>query len=1330
MRLISKFNFLFVFAFVMTIMCPHAFAESLSYSGRLVNANGSPVVGPVNLRFDLASTANTSIILCTQDINNVALTNGVFHVKLELDCGTPTLSQVMGTITDPNAPAIRVTNLSASKTYSFQELHAVPSAQIAHGLSKLNANNNEVLTWTGSKWEPKPVTGATGGTVTDITAGTGLSGGTITNSGTIAIANGGVTDSHLAGSITRSKLANGTPNYVLANNGSGVMSELAYLGLTQGGTGANTAAGARTNLGLGTLATMNYGTSWDLILSAALPSCFAGQVLTLTSLPTVTLSCVADVSVDNTKLPLAGGTMSGAIAMGNNQINGLAEPTVGTDAATKFYVDNQVSSVSSGATGTWVSEVLSDTSDFDMSCRYRFTAGGVVYNANVIRTDVIQHISNTMNSNTTMNYLSISKGSRTSVAYHQDNWSNNQINANGTVTSIMKNCGPATPVPNSIADSDTGTRIRVEAAANENNIRFDTDGSEKMIITSLGSVGIGNSSPAEKLDVTGNIAVNGTLRLKSDNANYVTLRAPTSLGANISYTFPLTAPTAGQVLSSSAAGVMTWITPTASPITTVFGRTGAVTATAGDYTATLVTNTPAGSIASTTVQAALNELDTDKQAADGTLTSLAAYNTNGILVQTAADTFTGRSVAGVTNRTTVTNGNGVSGNPTVDISTSLLPSPVAGDAGKFLKASGANTSAWSSLSSSDITTALGFTPVNNAGDSLAAGTFTFSGTSILRNANAPSSLTDVTNKQYVDSAVAAVNLWQTSGSDVYRSVGNVGIGGIPGANNVIDMTSNTTTNRRVVNTNSNSAGGTGFTAAAGTNSITMGTWGPTAGGTVTYLESSSSNPFRIDTFTNTPITFHTNMTAGGTTERMRIEANGDIGIGTAAPTSRLHVVKSFNGLSNVNAAFISGTDGGVTNTGVQFLAKDNVGLTSNGSYLLNAILNGTSFFNVTGAGNVGIGQTTPLAPLHIKAPAAGILLEETTGGANNEAFIVHYNNNLEIQNRDSANVLSHIPYRFDIRAPVGTLIANSLGNIGVGTTAPGAKMEIQAPNIMSNIGANALLRLMSTSSANNDYIQFGWLGEDVWGLMSADSATHKNFSIQPFGGNVGIGTSNPGAQLDVNGQIMFSTKKGYLGYYTPLNQVEMGGVGATNVSLVTNGISRLNIDTTGRVGIGTTSPAYVLDVTGDLRITGTPYRNGGDVGWVVPSDRRLKDVTGKYEYGLKEVANIETIKFRYKKGNKKDISPDEEYTGVIAQEVQKQIPDAVKKDKDGFFSLNTTPIFWAMVNSIKELFTESKELKREIASLKEENELLKKQNEIFEKRLNALEQNQTKKKGP
>lgn len=59
------------------------------------------------------------------------------------------------------------------------------------------------------------------------------------------------------------------------------------------------------------------------------------------------------------------------------------------------------------------------------------------------------------------------------------------------------------------------------------------------------------------------------------------------------------------------------------------------------------------------------------QPLDSTLTALAAYNTNGLIAQTAADTFAGRTLTGPAAGITVSNGNGVSGNPTLALANDL-----------------------------------------------------------------------------------------------------------------------------------------------------------------------------------------------------------------------------------------------------------------------------------------------------------------------------------------------------------------------------------------------------------------------------------------------------------------------------------------------------------------------------------------------------------------------------------------------------------------------------------------------------------------------------------
>jgi len=87
------------------------------------------------------------------------------------------------------------------------------------------------------------------------------------------------------------------------------------------------------------------------------------------------------------------------------------------------------------------------------------------------------------------------------------------------------------------------------------------------------------------------------------------------------------------------------LTPTGA-VTSVFGRSGVVTAQNGDYTAVQVTNVPAGSIGAVTVQAAIDELDSEKQPIDSDLTAIAALTpSNDDVIQRKAGVWTNRTIA-------------------------------------------------------------------------------------------------------------------------------------------------------------------------------------------------------------------------------------------------------------------------------------------------------------------------------------------------------------------------------------------------------------------------------------------------------------------------------------------------------------------------------------------------------------------------------------------------------------------------------------------------------------------------------------------------------------
>jgi hypothetical protein len=90
-----------------------------------------------------------------------------------------------------------------------------------------------------------------------------------------------------------------------------------------------------------------------------------------------------------TKLPLAGGTMTGAIAMGTNKITGAGDPTAAQDVATKSYVDTNFQGTDAGL--TYLDGLnFTDEASFKTNVNLEIGVDVQAYDADTAKTDVTQ----------------------------------------------------------------------------------------------------------------------------------------------------------------------------------------------------------------------------------------------------------------------------------------------------------------------------------------------------------------------------------------------------------------------------------------------------------------------------------------------------------------------------------------------------------------------------------------------------------------------------------------------------------------------------------------------------------------------------------------------------------------------------------------------------------------------------------------------------------------------------------------------------------------------------------------------------------------------------
>jgi len=510
------------------------------------------------------------------------------------------------------------------------------------------------------------------------------------------------------------------------------------------------------------------------------------------------------------------------------------------------------------------------------------------------------------------------------------------------------------------------------------------------------------------------------------------------------------------------------------------------------------------------------------------------------------------------------------------------------------------------------------------------------------------------------------------------------------------------------------------------------------------------------------------LTAGGAAARTSLALNaggGNVGIGTTNPSFNLDIAgsaRAFVGAGTTNYNYFQVAEIGANLYGrFHYIPSgfSTAGLTLANSVLINAadgataglvirtdanapIIFGTNQtsekMRITGPGAVGIGTTNPGTNLEVYSSNAIVRITNTNANSYSE---LHFNEGGTVKaelfvvgstqttygGSNSLNIYqaSNAPIAFFTNGGNERMRITGAGNVGIGTTSPQALLDVNGGD--GTPAGTQFTAVIKGTSSRTLYFDGGGSGASVWwgdgnspqfaidsisgggaAFWTNDGSWSERMRITSAG-NVGIGTTNPSTKLDVVGANI-RTDKAFMSQgsnaawsgaacfmdYIPASSY--GRIGVYDYGEPT--WQNLYVGGGGKVGIGTTTFTYKLNLLGDLYITGgsigvgvAPNATDGridasnDIVAYSTSDIRFKENTQRIPNALDKVNTLSGNTFTWK--------PDPELTklhgfegndvGIIAQEIEAILPDIVTTRDSGYKAVKYEKLVPLLIEAIKEL---------------------------------------------